>query len=164
MSFSTFVHALARYKPYVREEIPQILTFVFIFVVFVCWCVICSLSLPPEYFVYAFISALLTVITSLLALAAHVHAIKELSYATWVFALFALASSATLIRILHGEHNTCAKLYDNEAAAAALSDRLDELGSATGSVVSASLLDAEASQVFMSCHSICLYAYHSTPC
>jgi hypothetical protein len=147
-AFSPFVQALAKYRPYIKKEIPYILTFVYIFAVFVCMCVIFSMSLPPEYIVYAICSIILTVATALLTLCAHAHPIEELSYCVFVCALFALTSSSALIRTIYGEHITCSKLYDNDAASSALSDRLDELGSASGSVVSASLLNAEASQVF----------------
>ena len=162
MGFSQFVHALAKYKPFVHEKIPQILGGIYIAIAFICTLVAFAVSEPPDYIAYAVFAATFTALTSLSGIAAHLYPYEIVSVSAGVFAGFSLLFAGGLLRIIVGEYNTCGKLYDNEAATAALFDRLDELGSASGSVVSASLLSAEASQVPLSYTNSCPFDWPSS--
>jgi len=154
--FSEFTQSLAKYAAYVPRQLSAILAFVYLFTLFVCLCVVSALTEPADYKTDAWIIIFASLVTILVGLAAHEYPHKVLSVTAVVLALFTMPMGASLIHIIYGEHKTCAKLYNNVAAMSSLSQRLDELGGVSGSVVSADLLNADATQQVSTYSMLCM--------
>jgi len=155
MSFSDYVHGLAKYEPAVKANFAYILACVYSAILYICMCVIYSHGAPPDYKEDALFSISMTFISIVSCLVIHEHPSITATFAAVASSLFSGTTSCQMIRTIVGEHVTCAKLYKNLPALDALTSRLEELGSA-GSVVSVDLLSAEATETISHYSGLCL--------
>jgi hypothetical protein len=155
MSFSDYVHGLAKYEPAIKARFAYILACVYTFMLYVCMCVIYSHDTPPDYKDDALFSTVLTIVSIVACLVIHEHPSDAATFTAVAASFFSGTTSIQMFRTIYGEHKTCSKLYKNLPALDALSSRLDELSSA-GSVVSVDLLSAEATETISHYSGLCL--------
>lgn len=156
MSFSDYVHGLAKYEPAVKAHFAYILACSYTVILYICMCIIyAKLDTPPDYKDDAMSSIKFSFISIVACLVIHEHPSNAATFAAVASSIFAGTTSIQMFRTLHGEYNTCSKLYKNLPALDALTSRLDELGSA-GSVVSVDLLSAEATETISHYSGLCM--------
>lgn len=155
MTFSAYVHRLAKYEPAIKAQYAYILAYIYSGVLLVCVGVTYYHGVPPGYKNDALFSVYATLTSIYACLVIHEHPSKAATFVSLVSSTFSLASSIQMFRVIVAEANECDKLYKNLPALDALSSRLDELGSA-GSVVSVDLLSAEATETISHYAGLCM--------